>query len=421
MMQRLRLVQSLSVPSPSKILFWVFDGLGGLPHPETGLSELETADLPALDDFARRSSCGAHEPCGPGVTVGSGLGHMALFGYPVEALSLPRGALEVLGSEEAFEQGALTDDLRLGPADLAIRGNFARLSRPGPGEPHVIADRRAQAISSAQSRALCEHLSAAARLPGLRCRWVPGRDHRFALILSGETICAGISDTDPQRSGLAALPCRALKPEARRCAETVNALVAQVERELERTALADTILLRGAGHAPQVPTLKDLYGLRAAAIAAYPVYNGVARLVGMQALKLPTAAEPEDQLRVLSERFEEYDFFFFHIKATDSLAHRGDFKGKVAYFERCDRLFAIALALGFDVVLLTGDHATPSVMGEHSWHPVPTALWSSTIFSGQTERFTERACSQGSLGLRRARDLMPLALAEARRLKAYGP
>ncbi len=417
-MQRLRLLQQLATQNSSKILFWVFDGVGGLPHPDTGLSELETAQLHHIHAFAQRSSCGAHEPCGPGITTGSGFGHMALFGYPVQELSLPRGALEVLGSKEAFERGERLSPISLAPDALAIRGNFAAfVSRTH----RVVADRRANSITSMHSRMLCEKLSAQITLPGVRVQWVPGRDHRFALIMSGDDVCAGVSDSDPQRSGLAPLRIEPTSAEATRTAELLNQLTREVERVLEEDAFADTVLLRGAGHAPAVPTLHELYGLRAAAIATYPVYNGVARLIGMDVLEVGGAREPEDQLQVLEQSFDDHDFFFFHIKATDSLAHAGDFAGKVAYLERCDALFGQAIALGFDVVVLTGDHCTPSIMGEHSWHPVPTALWSKTVFAGETERFTERACSRGSLGIRQARDLMPMALAEARRLRAFGP
>lgn len=417
-MQRLRLLQKLAVPNDSKILFWVFDGVGGLPHPDTGLSELETAQIPHLHAFARSASCGAHEPCGPGVTTGSGFGHMALFGYPVEELELPRGALEVLGSHYAFVGGVRVEDTSLAPHELAIRGNFASFASP---TQRFIADRRGNAISSAQSAELCRALSMHITFPGITCRWVPGRAHRFALILSGEGVHAGVTDSDPQRSGLAPRRVTATQERAESTADVLNALISRVEEFLAHHACADTILLRGAGHKPRVPTLSELYGLRAAAIATYPVYNGVARLLGMEVLDVATGREPEDQLLTLRAAYAHHDFFFFHIKATDSLAHKGDFAGKVAYFERCDALFAEALKLGFDVVVLTGDHCTPSVMGEHSWHPVPTAMWSSTIFAGETASFTERACSRGSLGLRQARDLMPLALAEARRLRAYGP
>lgn len=424
-MRRLELLRRLARPSSSKILLWVFDGLGGLPHPETNRSELETAHIPHLDDFARRSSCGVHEPLGPGITTGSGFGHMALFGYPVhEDSNLPRGVLEVLGSTHYYELGQHHTLLYnpLTPHTLAMRGNFASLTRTDSGE-RVVADRRANAISSKQTARLCELLSSRVSLPGVSVRWYPGRAHRFAISLHAEQgrLQECVSDSDPQRSGLAPLSIApydegASAPTAR----LLNELIAQSEAALATREEADTILLRGAGFPQQVPTLSELYGLRPAAIATYPVYRGVARQVGMEILPVH-GLEPEDQLQTLREHHHAHDFFFFHIKATDSLAHKKDFDGKVAYFERCDALFHEACSLGFDVITVTGDHCTPSIMGAHSWHPVPTAMWSPHVFAGETQVFTERACTQGSLGFRQARDLMPLMLAEAGRLEAYGP
>lgn len=424
-MQRLELLRQLARPASSKILLWVFDGLGGLPHPDTQLSELETAKIPHIDDFARRSSCGVHEPAGPGVTTGSGFGHMALFGYPIDGqVRLPRGVLEVLGSTHYHEGGSshAVSRVPLGPHDLAIRGNFASLTLDGSGA-RVVADRRANAISSSQSEMLCALLSARVSLPGVTVRWYPGRGHRFAMSLHAREkgrLHEHVSDSDPQLSGLEPLSIQPHDEASAHTAHLLNDLIAQVEAILSEQELADTILLRGAGFSQRVPSLHELYGLNAAAIATYPVYKGVARQVGMEILPV-VGQEPEDQLETLRANHRHHDFFFFHIKATDSLAHRKDFAGKVAYFERCDALFAEACSLGFDVITLTGDHCTPSVMGAHSWHPVPTAMWSPTVFAGRTQVFTERACTQGSLGLRQARDLMPLMLAEARRLEAYGP
>ncbi len=419
-MRRLKLLQQLARPSSSKILLWVFDGLGGLPHPTTQLSELETAHIPHIHDFARRSSCGVHEPAGPGITTGSGFGHLALFGYPVDDIELPRGVVEVLGSSFCYQDGKVSKHIELKPDELAIRGNFASLRLDSDSGDYVVADRRASSITSQQSQALCELLSREVSLPDASLRWYPGKKHRFSVVIRARGLGGPVSDSDPQQSGLAPLVVDALEPEATHTAELLNLLIQKVNQVLSKEDVADTILLRGAGFLPEIPTLSELYGLNAAAIATYPVYKGVARQVGMDVLDVD-GDSPEDQLRTLQSHYDEYDFFFFHIKATDSLAHKKDFAGKVAYFERCDSLFAAACDLGFDVVVLTGDHCTPSIMGAHSWHPVPTALWSRTVFAGETARFTERACSLGTLGIRQARDLMSLMLAEAGRLKAYGP
>lgn len=417
-MKRLELLSQLATPNHSKLLLWVFDGVGGVPDPETGLTELETARLPILDGFAQRAACGAHEPHGAGIATGSANAHMALFGYPPDEIELPRGAVEALGAKRAYLNGELIPAPTLTPNMIAARGNFARLITNTQGQ-RVVEARRANTLESAQSAQLCCALSKAIKIDGVEVFVLPGKQHRFALVLKGQGFEAGVSDADPLRSGLEPVAALAQHPGAQRTADVINACIAQAQDYLSHSDLADTILLRGIGRLPELPTLPELYGLRCAAIATYPVYRGVAQLVGMEAL--PVAEDSvESQLETLRAAYDDYDLFFFHIKETDNLSHHGDFKGKVAYFERCDALFGQALKLGFDVVTVTGDHCTPSLFTEHSWHPVPTAMWSPHVLWGKAKRYTERECMGGMLGLRPATDLMPLMLAEARRLKKLG-
>lgn len=417
-LKRLELLGQLATPNQSKLLLWVFDGVGGVPDPETGLTELEAAHLPNLDSFARRAACGAHEPHGAGVATGSANAHMALFGYPPDEIELPRGAVEALGAKRAYHRGTLMSAPTLTPNMIAARGNFARLITNEQGQ-RVVEARRANALESEQSAQLCRALSEVIQIDGVEVFVLPGKQHRFALVLKGEGLEDGVSDADPLRSGLSPVTAVAQHPGAQYTAEVINACIEQAERYLSQSELADTILLRGIGRLPAVPTLSQLYGLRCAAIATYPVYRGVAQLVGMEAL--PVSADTvEAQLETLRAAYDDYDLFFFHIKETDNLSHQGDFKGKVAALERCDVLFGQALELGFDVVTVTGDHCTPSLFTEHSWHPVPTAMWSPHVLWGKAQRYTERECMGGMLGLRPATDLMPLMLAEARRLKKLG-
>lgn len=422
-MRRLELLSRLAVANDTKLLLWVFDGVGGVPHPETGLTELESASLPVMDAFAQASACGAHEPYGAGVATGSGNAHMALFGYPLDELELPRGAMEALGARRAFLDGAAVPAPTLRADDIAVRGNFAQLQLDA-SNTLVIEDRRANALTDADGERLSQRLSAgwrelAASL-GVEVFVLPGRQHRFAIIVRGQGLAAGVTDADPLKSGLEQPRVEPLVAEAARTAQVLNALIDRARQWLgPDSSLADTILLRGAGKLPSLPTLPELYGIRCAAIATYPVYRGVAQLVGMDALAV-RGDRVEDQLQTLEQAYHDYDLFFFHVKETDNLSHQGDFAGKVAYLERCDALFGRALALGFDVVMLTGDHCTPSVFAEHSWHPVPTALWSKHVLRGHAQRYTERECMGGMLGLRPAADLMPLMLAEARRLKKLG-
>lgn len=416
-MERIKLLQELVVKNQSKILFWVFDGIGGLPHPETGKTELETANIPAIDAFARSASCGGLVPHGAGVTPGSGPGHLSLFGYPLDQFDLPRGVLEVLGAEDVFFNGELADDVSIRAGDLAMRGNFATLEKRG--DQHVISDRRANKIATTESRRVCQKLSRELSVEGYEIYVYPGKEHRFALLLRGPGLAGGLSDADPQKSGVPPKPVEAESPEAERSASIVNAIIDQATRILSEEPEANTVLLRGIGAAPKIPTLEELYGIRAAAIATYPMYKGIARLVGMDVLEVGSM-EHADEVKTLEEAFDDYDFFYLHIKETDGFAHVFDFDGKVGVFESCDPLFKRVTEMGFDVIALTGDHCTPAVLGDHSWHPIPTALWSKTVLGGGVEAFTEREVLRGTLGLRASRDLLPLALAEARRFNKFG-
>jgi 2,3-bisphosphoglycerate-independent phosphoglycerate mutase len=417
-MERTRLLQDLKFPNDSKILFWVFDGVGGLPHPDTGKTELETANTPALDEFARRGACAGLEPFGAGVTPGSGPGHMGLFGYDVGEIDLPRGVLEVLGAETALRGGEPVPDFRLRPGDLCMRGNYATLE-DRDGE-RVVADRRANKIATEDSRRVSETFSReVTEIDGYEVYIFPGKQHRFAVVIRGEGLRSGLTDADPQKSGLPPKKVEALVPEAERGARLVNNLVERATEVLEAEPQANTVLLRGIGTPPDIPSLEELYGIRCAAIATYPMYRGIASLVGMDILEVGSMSH-EDEVALLEENFENYDFFYLHIKETDSYGHTGEFDKKVGVLEECDPLFERALQLGFDVVVVTGDHCTPCVLGEHSWHPIPTALWSRHCLPGPAEAYTERNCSRGTYGVRPSSDILPLALAEARRLKKFG-
>ncbi|MFP4597192.1 MAG: phosphoglycerate mutase [Persicimonas sp.] len=416
-MDRLRLLSDLCFANDSKILFWVFDGVGGLPHPETGKTELETAQIPRLDAFAQSAACGGFEPYGAGVTPGSGPGHLSLFGYPVEHFDLPRGVLEVLGAETCYHRGEAVDDFELRPSDLAMRGNYATLEQLG--DRLVVSDRRANNIATELSDEVSRALSADVDLAGYEVFVFPGKQHRFAAVIRGSDLSGGLTDADPQRSGLTPKEVRAERPEAEHSADLVNDFVRQATEVLEDEPQANTVLLRGIGTAPHIPTFSELYGLESAAIATYPMYRGIARLVGMDVLEVD-GMEHAKEVDVLEANYDKYDFFYLHIKETDSVSHKGDFDAKVEIFERCDELFERARSLGFDVVVVTGDHCTPSVLGDHSHHPIPTAMCSKHALGGNTAAYTERECLKGTLGRRASRELLALALAEAGRLKKFG-
>jgi 2,3-bisphosphoglycerate-independent phosphoglycerate mutase len=377
------------------------DGLGGLPRPETGRSELETARMPNLTQLASEAACGLVRHVAPGITPGSGPGHLGLFGYDALRFQVGRGVLEALGIEF---------DLRAG--DVAARGNFCTVDARG-----LITDRRAGRISTDLCVRLTDRLRTI-RVPGVETLVEPVKEHRFVLVLRGPGLSGRLSETDPQLVGKPPLPVHGQDAEAAATAARVNEFIAQAARLLADAAPANMILLRGFDQLPALPRFPEVFGLRAAAIAAYPMYRGLAKLVGMDVLK--TGATYADEVATMREHWGAYDFFFVHYKDTDKAGEDGDFDAKVQALERFDAFLPEIRALNPDVLLVTGDHATPSILAAHGWQPVPALLWSRYCGADAVTAFTERACGAGSLGLLPAHHLMPLVMANALRLTKFG-
>jgi 2,3-bisphosphoglycerate-independent phosphoglycerate mutase len=397
----LDLLRELSVPNDTRILLLVIDGLGGAPN-ETGRSELEQAHIPHLDRLARESMCGLTVPVAAGVTPGSGPGHLALFGYDPLRYTVGRGVLEALGI-----------DFDLQPADVAARGNFCTVDAEGR-----ITDRRAGRIPTGQSAALCERLRRI-EVPGVRIFVEPVRDHRFLLVLRGEDLSDELSETDPQREGAKPLPVRALAPAAERTAAALNDFIAQAQAELSGEQRANMLTLRGLAKRPTMPAITDVCKFRAAAIAAYPMYRGLARLVGMDVRK--TGASFADEMATLRESWDAYDFHFIHYKPADAAGEDGDFQAKIRALEEIDEFVEDLHALQADVFMVAGDHSTPAVVAGHSWHPVPFLFHAREYARyDAVEGFNERACRHGVLGTFPAKDVLSLAMAHAGRLTKFG-
>lgn len=396
-------LSGLATSSSSRMVLLVLDGLGGLPHPDSGLTELETARTPNLDRLARESICGMIHAIGPGITPGSGPAHMALFGYDPVRFEVGRGVLSALGV-----------GLELGPDDLAARVNFCTV------EGGVITDRRAGRISTEENARLCDKL-AGIEVDGIEVEIKPEKEHRAALVLRGPGLSEKVTDTDPQRTGLPPLRCEALPEggaEAQRTAELINAYLDKVAGVLADEHPANMILMRGFAKLPDLPLMTELYGIRAAAVATYPMYRAVGKLVGMQVLE--TGPSFSDQMDTLRGAWEQYDYFFVHYKYTDSRGEDGDFAAKAACIEEVDQLLPRLLELEPDVLVVTGDHSTPALLGGHSWHPSPILLRSRWERRDGVEVFGESACARGGLGVFPATELLPLMLANAQRLNKFG-
>jgi 2,3-bisphosphoglycerate-independent phosphoglycerate mutase len=386
-----------------RIVLIVLDGLGGLPDPATGLTELETATTPNLDRLARSSALGMQLPVGHGISPGSGPGHLSLFGYDPIRYDIGRGVLSALGV--GFD---------VQPGDIAIRLNFASLDADGR-----VTDRRAGRPRDEENRRLVKKLQDNVKGPGgVQVFFASEKEHRAVLVLRGRQLSAKLADTDPQEEGVPPLPARATSPDAEVTAGLLQQILDSAFDVLRDEPAANGILARGIDAYHPFPTFEERYRLKARAIAKYPMYRGVARLVGMHQARVPdNDAETVD---VLGDAFDEFDFHFIHFKAMDSRGEDGDFAAKVKAIEAVDALMPRIEALKPDVMLITGDHSTPARMRAHSWHPVPVMIVSPWARPQPDATFGERACARGELGNVPGRDLMTLALAHAGRLAKYG-
>jgi 2,3-bisphosphoglycerate-independent phosphoglycerate mutase len=395
------LIRELREPNETKIVLLVADGLGGLPLEPGGKTELETARTPNLDALVREGVCGLSTPVLPGITPGSGPGHLGLFGYDPLQYRIGRGILEALGIH--FE---------VGPKDVAARGNFCTVDDAG-----LITDRRAGRPSTERCVAMCRKLQEI-RLPGVEVFVEPVREHRFVVVFRGDGLGDAVNDTDPQATGHKPLEARGADEASARTAREVNRFVAEAARVLKGDAPTNMVTLRGFARYPKIETMQEVYGLKPVAIAVYPMYKGLARLVGMDIADAGSTLN--DQVETLRKLWSKYDFFFLHYKYTDSTGEDGNFPAKVEMIERLDAEVAKVRALGPDVLIVTGDHSTPSKLRSHSWHPVPVLLWARTCRTDAVTEFGESQCLRGGLGQFEAKYLLLLAMAHAQRLGKYG-
>jgi 2,3-bisphosphoglycerate-independent phosphoglycerate mutase len=395
------LIRELREPAETKIVLLVADGLGGLPVEVNGRTELESARTPNLDACAREGVCGLSIPVLPGITPGSGPGHLGLFGYDPLQYRIGRGILEALGIN--FE---------VGPKDVAVRGNFCTVDDAGK-----ITDRRAGRPTTERCVEMCRHLQGI-RIPGLQVFVEPVREHRFVVVLRGDGLGDAVNDTDPQQVGAKPLEARGGDEASRLTAKAVNQFVVEAAKVLRPHAPTNMVTLRGFARYPKISTVQDIYGLRAAALAVYPMYKGLARLVGMEVVDAGTTLT--DQVEALRRLYTSFDFFFLHYKYTDSTGEDGNFAAKVEMIERLDAEIPKIRALNPDVLIVTGDHSTPSKLRSHSWHPVPTLMLASTCRPDPVTEFGETQCLGGGLGQFQAMYLLPMAMAHALRLGKYG-
>ncbi len=395
------ILKELKITNEKKIVLLVMDGLGGLPMEKGGKTELEAAKTPNFDALAAVSECGLQTPLGIGITPGSAPGHLALFGYNPFDYPIGRGVVAAMGINFPMK-----------PGDVAARINFATQDEDGN-----ITDRRAGRIPTEKCAELCELLKGIS-IDGVEVSVKPVKDYRAVVVFRGEGLSDKVADTDPQKTGVKALDPRAIEPAGEKMAKVASEFVRQANDILKDQHPANAVLMRGFAELPHIPSMRELYGLNPLALAVYPDYKGVSRLVGMSVIE--GLNHLDEQAEVLKREWNNYDFFYVHHKYTDSKGEDGNFEAKVAEIEKVDAFLPKILDLKPDVLIVTGDHSTPAFMKSHSGHPVPFMIYAEPIRPDDVKEFGERACAKGLWGIIEGRMLMRIALSYAGKLKKFG-
>ena len=387
----------------SKIVLLVLDGLGGIATTPEGKTALEKAATPNLDQLANEGTLGQTIPIRYGITPGSGPAHLALFGYEPLEFVIGRGALSAAGINLPVKVG-----------DVAARGNLCTLDSDG----NVI-DRRAGRISHEKAAPVIAKLNQV-QIPGVEVDVRQVKEYRFVIVMRGEGLNPHLNDTDPQEVGVPPLKVEAQQSGSEKAADLMEKWIQEATRAIADEPVANGFLLRGFATDPGLPSYQDAYELNAACIAEYPMYKGVSRLVGMDVLELEGPGA-QGEFETAEKYWQDHDFFFIHIKKTDSYGEDGNLDGKASIIEEVDRALPTLLELKPDVLIVTGDHSTPAALKAHSWHPVPFLLWAPKTHRTDLESsFSERNCARGGLGTFPAVETMSLALAHAGRLNKFG-
>ena len=401
------LYSELTLKTGAKLALVVLDGVGDIATSQQGyLTPLEAANTPQLNRLSKDSAQGRMLPVAPGITPGSGPGHLALFGYDPLEFQVGRGVIEALG---------LGLDLKAG--DIAARANFCTLDAKG-----IVTDRRAGRIETSVCEELCALLAQKVKKIGdTEVIIKAGKGHRFVVLFRGKGLEGPLTDADPHREGLpipTVKPVNAKSTKAKKAASLVAGFYKAALPIIAQKKPANGFLLRGIAHQPEIPSFQDRYGLRPGCIAVYPMYKGLAQLVGMT--KLEGAQTISEQFERYLDEYDNYDFFFIHFKYTDMYGEDGNFEAKRKAIEELDTALPILLRKKPEVLAITGDHSTPCALKGHSWHPQPVLLHSPCSGSDKLDRFTETGANTGSLGLFEAKYLMRLMQANARMFDKFG-
>lgn len=394
----------LGTPNERRIVFLVMDGLGDIPFEGRSQTPLEAARTPNIDALLPQSTTGLFDPVEPGITPGSGPGHLGLFGYDPRNHLIGRGVLEALGIDFPLED-----------TDVAARFNFCTLDKD-----RTITDRRAGRIGDDINHRLVDKLNANLQFNGPTQVIVRSvSEHRGLVVLRGTNLGGRVPDTDPQKLGVQPLKAVAEDEESKPTADLLNQFVEQTERILGDEDRANGLLLRGIDKRPPIPKMGERFAINPAAVATYPMYRGIARLVGMNVLEPP--GDVAATMAAAGTVPKEFDYLFVHVKYTDKAGEDGNYDWKVEVIEEVDRNLPALMKGNPDVLVITGDHSTPAALKSHSWHPVPALLYApGTVRPDGSKTFGERACQVGGMGRLPMRHLLPIALAHAMKLAKFG-
>lgn len=408
-MERIDILKELVEKNDSKILLVVLDGLGDIPSID-GKTPLEAAKTPNLDKLSKESALGMHIPVLLGITPGSGPGHLSIFGYNPLKYEIGRGILEALGV-----------GLEVTENDICIRANYAKVEEKDG--KLIVNDRRAGRLSTEENKKLTEKITKEIEeINGVKIFMKSGIEYRLAILLRfnekvNEDMC-NILETDPQNEGKEVISPEPLSEKAKIVSEVLKEFLLRV-REIIKNEKGNYLLLRGYSTPPIIPNFSEIYKLKSLSIATYPMYKGLTKLIGMETVKVD-GFSIKDEIDVLRKNYKNFDFIYLHIKKTDSYGEDGDFMNKLKVIEEFDSYLPEILSLNFDVLCITGDHSTPTIMKSHSFHPVPLLIHSPFVFKGLSERFTEKECLKGELGTIKGEDIISLLLAHSKKLKKYG-
>jgi 2,3-bisphosphoglycerate-independent phosphoglycerate mutase len=396
-----------------KILMIILDGASD--RPVNGITPLQHAETPNLDEIASLGISGIIDPIAPGIRPGSDVAHLSLLGYDPYEVYTGRGP---------FEAAGVGIDVK--PGDIAFRCNFATVDNG------IAVDRRAGRIRGTKelAKAIGE-----VKIDDVEIIFKGSTEHRAAMVIRGDGLSQDVIPNDPAEDGRHVCKIEAINPEAERTAKILNKFVEETEKILEEHEInrerrekgeppANYILFRGVGEAPKLERFDERYGLKGGVIAAVALVIGIGRMCGMEYIKTEGAtgdvhSDVRMKMKNAVRALEDHDFILMNIKGTDEMGHDGDFLGKSDFIQRIDESLAEIMDIGA-LVVITADHSTPVSVGGHSADPVPVVMKGEGVRVDDVKAYDEISSAKGGLLRIRGMNLLPILADLTNRAKKFG-